>query len=654
MHQKILLVDDEPNILKALSRLLDRHGYRVFRASSGAEALQVLQLYACQVVISDFRMPQMDGAALLAQVKLLYPDTVCMVLSGYTDFQAVLQLLNSGSAFRFMQKPWEDQQMLQDVADACQLYRQQRDQQIRDQLLINSQSALLEVDKQGQILRCNGFASEVFALPAALITSQNCQQLLALSVSQLAELWHAALPEPFDLTVAGISLQVERQFAGAHHLLLRVQKNQQADTELERGRLPILAEPGQLDSQINQYLTEQQPFALVALRLKNYGEWADVFGFSEAGELFARFSQRLLAATVKFGTLSYLANEVFLLLLPYARDELRVHQQLSDIQTALKQDDTTNASCYPKLAISYCMAPQDGDSVRQLLTNVLISNRIQLNSPLSFYSRFSAQMAEKKRLQLQISDALYRAVELDQLELYFQPKLELASQQCHSAEALLRWHHPQLGTVSPAMFIPVAEQDGQINEIGLWVVRQICRQLPALQALGIHKVAFNVSGVQLQQPGFLEAVGQILQSSGVDASALEAELTESWMVADLALSNMQLAGLKALGLQIAMDDFGTGYSSLAALSRLPVDVLKIDRQLIMELDSNLHSQSMVGNVTRMAHELGLQVVVEGVETAEQLRILQDLKVDAIQGFYISRPVPVSALAAVLAGGRYAG
>jgi EAL domain-containing protein (putative c-di-GMP-specific phosphodiesterase class I)/GGDEF domain-containing protein len=449
-----------------------------------------------------------------------------------------------------------------------------------------------------------------------------------------------------------VTFQVERQFAGTQFLLLRLQKNLQTDAELERARLPILAEPGQIDSQITQYLAEQQPFALVALRLKNYGEWADVFGFSEAGELFARFSQRLLAATLRFGTLGYLANEVFLLLLPYVRDELLVHQQLSDIQTALRQEDTISESYFPKLSISYCMAPQDGESARQLITNVLISNRIQLNSPLSFYSRYSEQMADKKRLQLQISDALYRAVELDQLELHFQPKLDLAKQRCTSVEALLRWHHPQLGMVSPALFIPVAEQDGQINEIGLWVVRQICRQLPALQAMGIDKVAFNVSGVQLQQPGFLEAVGQILHNSAVDAAALEAELTESWMVSDLALSNMQLAGLKALGLQIAMDDFGTGYSSLAALSRLPVDVLKIDRQLIMELESSLHSQSMVGNVTRMAHELGLQVVVEGVETAEQLRILQELQVDAIQGFYISRPVPLSALPAVLAGGSY--
>jgi len=652
MHQKILLVDDEPNILKALSRLLERHGYRVFRANSGQEALQVLQLYACQVVISDFRMPEMDGAALLERVKQFYPDTVCMVLSGYTDFQAVLQLLNSGSAFRFMQKPWEDAHMLQDVADACQQYRQQRDQQIRDQLLINSQNALLEVNSAGQILRCNGLAAEALACPAAAITSQNCQQLLALPANQLAELWQAALPEPVDVNVAGLMMQVERQFADRQCLLLRLQKNQQAEGDLESGRLPVLAEPAHIESKIKQYLEEGQSFALVALRLKNYGEWADVFGFSEAGELFARFSQRLLTATLKFGTLSYLANEVFLLLLPYAQDELLVHQQLSDIQTMLKQDETTSETCYPKLSISYCMAPQDGDSVRQLITNVLISNRIQLNSPLSFYSRYSAQMADKKRLQLQISDALYHAVELDQLELFFQPKLDLASGKCNSAEALLRWHHPQLGMVSPAMFIPVAEQDGQINEIGLWVIRQICRQLPALQALGIHKVAFNVSGVQLQQPGFLEAVGQILQSSGIDAAALEAELTESWMVSDLALSNMQLAGLKALGLQIAMDDFGTGYSSLAALSRLPVDVLKIDRQLIMEIDSSLHSQSMVGNVTRMAHELGLQVVVEGVETAEQLRILQDLQVDAIQGFYISRPVPLSALAAVLTGGPY--
>lgn len=176
----------------------------------------------------------------------------------------------------------------------------------------------------------------------------------------------------------------------------------------------------------------------------------------------------------------------------------------------------------------------------------------------------------------------------------------------------------------------------------------MCRQLPALQQAGIRRVAFNVSGVQLQQPDFLSAVAHILQSSGVDPQALEAELTESWMVADLAFSQQQLAGLKALGLHIAMDDFGTGYSSLAALSRLPVDVLKIDRSLITELDTSLHSQSMVANITRMAHELGLQVVVEGVETSEQLQILRELSVDQLQGFYISKPLPLAQLSRELA------
>lgn len=470
MGQKILLVDDEPNILKALSRLLDRHGYRVFRAGSGAEAMQVLQLYACQVVLTDFRMPQMDGAALLANVKRLYPDTVCLVLSGYADFQSVLTLLNSGTAFRFLQKPWEDQQMLQEVAAAFQYYRAQRDQQIRDQQLINSQSALLELDESGQILRANGAAAELLHTSPAALAGSLLTQWLALSPAALAEFWRHDHSEPLVLRSDVQLYELQRQYCQQGYLLLKISARQQASL-LQAPPLPAMLEQAQLEQQLTQQLSgagaEGGVFALAALRLKNYGEWADVLGFARAGELFATFSRRLLQSSQRFGSLTYLANEVFLLFLPHAADEMAVHQQLSEIQASLKPDEQGNGACYPKLAISYCMAPQDGDSARQLITNVLISNRIQLNNPLQFYSRFSDTMAEKKRQQLRISDASYHAVELDQLELHFQVKLDVATNRCDSAEALLRWHHPQLGMVSPALFIPVAEQDGQINEIGL-------------------------------------------------------------------------------------------------------------------------------------------------------------------------------------------
>jgi EAL domain-containing protein (putative c-di-GMP-specific phosphodiesterase class I) len=236
---------------------------------------------------------------------------------------------------------------------------------------------------------------------------------------------------------------------------------------------------------------------------------------------------------------------------------------------------------------------------------------------------------------------LFRAEELQQFELYFQAKLDLKHNQCCTAEALLRWRHPELGFVSPAVFIPIAEHDGQIIEIGLWVMRQACLTVKRWQQaqLPFSRLAVNVSGVQLLQADFISQVQRIFAETGVDPAMIELELTESWMMQDLATSAQVLQTLKALGVRIAIDDFGTGYSSLAYLSKLPVDVLKIDRSLIIDLESNMNTQSLVSNICRMAHALHVEVVVEGVENSEQLLMLQGMGCDTAQGFVIARPVP---------------
>lgn len=184
MLNKVLLVDDEISILRSLERLLVRSGYRVFTATSGADALLRLQQDKCQVIISDFRMPEMSGGELLANVKRLYPEAVCMVLSGYSDFQSVLQLLNSGTAFRFLQKPWEDEQLLQEIEAAFRLYRHNRSERIRSQLMINSNGALLELSPEGVILRSNGVAQNLLGQTEASLYRSLFSQWFQLSDSQ--------------------------------------------------------------------------------------------------------------------------------------------------------------------------------------------------------------------------------------------------------------------------------------------------------------------------------------------------------------------------------------------------------------------------------------------------------------------------------------
>ena len=641
MPNKILLVDDEASILRALERLLLRSGYQVFTACSGAEALNLLQHEQCQVIISDFRMPEMSGGELLAKVKTLYPETVCLVLSGYSDFQSVLQLLNSGTAFRFLQKPWEDNELLAEIAAAFLWYSHQRSERIRNQLLIAGNGALLELSVDAVILRSNGAAQQLLSQPAGVLSGSLFEQWFQLDNEQLWQFLqdtHGSI-EACDLHGEVCELHV--QYRDAEAIIVGVKRLEQQDGPASIFTSRLMDQHAVLQ-QIIALLQQQKPFAVAAIRLKNFSDWADMLGFAEAGQLFETISSSLMQACAPYGALAYLANELFILTMPSAEAEVLVHQQLTDILQQVRQQLATQTlALRPQFTVTYCMAPEDGDVAKQLLNNALTSNRIHLSSPHAFFMRFSSGLADKKRQQLHISEALFRAVELEQFELYFQAKLNLQSEQCNSAEALLRWRHPQLGVVSPALFIPIAEHDGQIIEIGLWVLRQACLTVKRWQSgeVPFNRLAVNISGVQLQQTDFISQVQRIFAETAVDPAMLEFELTESWMIQDLAQSAYALSELKALGVRIAIDDFGTGYSSLAYLSRLPVDVLKIDRSLIIDLESNINTQSLVGNICRMAHALGVEVVVEGVENTEQLLILRAMGCDLAQGFLIARPVP---------------
>lgn len=603
MPNKVLVVDDEVSILKALERLLQRSGYRVFTATTGADAMKLLLQEQCQIIISDFRMPGMSGGELLSKIKGLYPEMVCLVLSGYADFQSVLQLLNSGTAFRFLQKPWEDEQLLAEIAAAFFFYRHRRSERIRNQLLIAGNAALLELTSDGLILRSNGVAQQLLAQSAAALSNSMFDQWFQLDSQQLFHFLQDTHGSVEACDYRGDVCELHVQYRDAEATIVGFKPLHQQDFPASIYTSTLLDQHAVLQ-QLVSLLQRNQPFSVAAIRLKNFSDWADMLGFAEAGQLFDTISQSLMQASRPYGSLAYLANELFILTMPTADSEVLVHQLLTEILQKVRQQlERQTLAMRPQFTITYCMAPEDGADAKQLLNNALTSNRIHLSSPHAFFMRFSAGLADKKRQQLHLSEALFRAEEHQQFELYYQAKLDVHQNQCHSAEALLRWRLPEHGFVSPAVFIPIAEHDGQIIEIGLWVLRQAYLAVKRWQQaeLPLTRLAVNVSGVQLLQADFISQVQRIFQETAVDPAMLELELTESWMMQDLAQSAYALQTLKALGVRIAIDDFGTGYSSLAYLSKLPVDVLKIDRSLIIDLESNMNTQSLVSNICRMPY-----------------------------------------------------
>jgi EAL domain-containing protein (putative c-di-GMP-specific phosphodiesterase class I) len=244
--------------------------------------------------------------------------------------------------------------------------------------------------------------------------------------------------------------------------------------------------------------------------------------------------------------------------------------------------------------------------------------------------------------RLTLETQLRRAIERQEFSLHYQPKLDLATNRIAGVEALLRWTSAELGSVSPAKFIPVAEETGLILAIGKWVLRTACAQCVQWQRLGLAPVpvAVNLSPRQLSDPELVGAVSAVLAETGLAPDLLELEVTESSVMHHVDRALEVLGALKAMGVRLAIDDFGTGYSSLAQLKRFPIDTLKVDRSFIRELPADAEDKAIAEAIIAMGKTLSLTVVAEGVETLAQQEFLRQRACDQMQGFYFSRPVPM--------------
>jgi EAL domain-containing protein (putative c-di-GMP-specific phosphodiesterase class I) len=340
-------------------------------------------------------------------------------------------------------------------------------------------------------------------------------------------------------------------------------------------------------------------------------------------------------------------------------DRLEALQWAEEIRRSLGNTPGmgTGLAVQPSASLGVALAPDHGtdpDTLLRCANTALMEAKQHGKNQLRLYTpEISLQLRE--RLELELS--LGRAIDREQLRLFYQPQIDRGGSRIAGAEALLRWRDQNGRMVSPNVFIPLAEKTGQIHTIGLWVIEEACRQLHVWQSKGLRpgKLAINISALQLgaDHPSLSELLAGALNTYDLVPENLELEITETALLNDPDRAGEQLRQLAESGFSLAIDDIGTGYSSLAMLHSLPLDKLKIDRFFVERLGNDDADLAIVKATIVMAKELGLMTLAEGVETAEQLRMLQSLGCDQFQGFLLGRPMPAEAFESLLAGAAVA-
>ena len=386
---------------------------------------------------------------------------------------------------------------------------------------------------------------------------------------------------------------------------------------------------------------QQQQLALLFIDVDRFKQINDSLGHQTGDQLLIQIARRLTSLCRPEDTLCRLSSDEFVLLRPNTHAEMAAELAERILPLMLTPYQVSGHELVLSASIGIAVFPQDGQSFHELYRHADIAMYRAKENGRNTYCFFTSEMQRYHARHLLLENALRRAIENNELSLVYQPQYSLQQQKLTGFEALLRWQHPELGFISPGEFIPLAERSGLVIPLGEWVLKTALAERASWQQLTSEPltVAINLSPIQFRQPGLLTLIDSLLQASQLPAEMLELEITESAMVEDPAHAASLLDAFRQRGLRIAVDDFGTGYSSLSYLKRFALHKLKIDQSFVRDLLSDADDRAIVQAIISMAHSLELETIAEGVETAAQQALLQQLGCQAIQGYHYGKPLP---------------
>ncbi len=545
-------------------------------------------------------------------------------------------------------------------------------------VLDNVAEGILTVDEFGRIETCNPAAEQVFGYPAAQVIGRLLGDLVPslaadptpvafghlLQQQRLLGFAHETLGRRRDESSFPIEVAIVEMWRDQQHRFVvsarDITERQQAAAALEHQALhdALTGLPNRtllhdrLQQQTLQAQREGTSVALLVMDLDRFKEVNDTLGHYYGDLLLRELGQRLQNTLRSVDTVARLGGDEFAVLLPRASAEDAAQTAQRLIVAVEKAFNVGGHPVEVGASVGIAICPDNGTDPGVLLRRADVAMYVAKRNQLGV-STYSPDQDQHSPDRLALMAELRAAIEEDQLELHYQPKVDFATGTVSGAEALVRWRHPQRGLVPPDEFIPLAEQSGQVKALSRWVLDHALRQARQWSSSGLSLgVAVNLSMRDLHDPALPDTVASLLARWQVDPATLTVEITESTLMADPVQALEIVRRLSRMGVHIAIDDFGTGYSSLAYLKRLPVDELKVDRAFVRHIASDSHDAAIVRSTIGLAHDLGLSVVAEGIEDQDSWNVLHTLGCDRAQGYFVSRPLAATDFTAWLANSTY--
>ncbi|MFS2217256.1 EAL domain-containing protein [Telluria sp. Tellsp104] len=699
-HARILVVDDEPVNVQLLEFLLKTSGYENVASTTDPRQVAALHLqHRYDLIILDLQMPHMDGFQVMEALKPMERESWLPVLVVTAEPDKKLAALEAG-ARDFIGKPFDTVEVLTRIRNLLEVrlfHKESQDYGARMERTVRERTAELQRFRGAMDATTDAiFLVDARTMAMIDVSDGACRMLgfsreallridpVALGLAERAQLERYADPastsrehdivETELLRSDGqgavpveISWQLQQQ-DNSHRILIAVARDISERLQAAQ-RLKHMSNYDSLTGLPNRSLffhtlrdaielaqDKNWRIAVLFITLDRFKIVNDSLGPALGDELLRQFSTRLVRCVRLRDTIGRLGGDEFALILTMTREQTEDEavSVANEVREALRAPfDLNGQRAVLTASIGIAMYPDDATDPGTLVKYADVAMVRAKEAGRDGYRFFTAGMNVQVLARLDLELALRAAIDGEQFELHYQPKLDLNTGRVTGVEALLRWRRPGVGLVYPAEFVPVMEDTGMVVRVGAWIIGEACRQIAAWNAEGVRdvRVAVNVSSRQFVEGDLEGDIRAALAEHRVDPGLLELELTESALMSNFEHTVQVLERLKALGIRIAIDDFGTGYSSLAYLKRFPIDKLKIDIAFVRDITTNPDDAAIALAIISMAHSLHMQVIAEGVESRAQMALLRRHRCDEIQGFHFSRALLPADLARLVLENR---